>query len=142
MADQLEKSAVLALLVRHAQAWFERKRLNEEIAAAQKRVEELTARIADCDTSFRVFGYDVSQEGVWGTLVDQYRDELKPFLAAINNIPFETTNGPPNEQASIPPPEQQPINQLVLQRLKDAGEEGTKASPIRGAIEKAETRVI
>ena len=134
--DSLDDAALKALLLRHAEAWWERAFLRRRMAADQRRVDALSGRIADCDTSFRVFGYDVKQNEVWKKLVGRYEAEIDPQLRVLSEKFADYLEEEEGDGSDLlPAPEQQPIHHMVLDRLKEAGTSGSKAAPIRAYIE-------
>lgn len=89
------------------------------------------ARLADCEAGLRALGADLSQEGAWDALFNEYILELQrqsppPLLGSGEYQAFVHKL---NDTRATPP--QSSIAKLLLERLKEIGGKGSKALPLR-----------
>jgi hypothetical protein len=130
----LDRSAIVAILVRHAAAWIERKHKIEAKEGIEKEIAALNSKVADCEVALRVFGFDVSDSATWDAIQSTYGQEVRNVFAH----PQHGVQDQP-ELLPTPTPSAQPVSRiqdLVLDALRACGDRGSKAAPIRNAIVK------
>src|SRR5262249_42928003 len=95
-----------------------------------------------------LFGYDVTQEGVLDRITKEFGDEVRTIIES-EWAEFESQQKAASEQQkpvepALPTaaPAMPRIEDLILERLKQAGDVGSKAAPIRAFIEKTIGREI
>lgn len=146
--NALNRSAILAILIRYSLAWQEKARQEQARAAAEGHIREADVQIANCFAGLRVFGIDVAVAGVWDRLRVEYGDDVQRAIAppaqpiteidrmASTNVDDdfeELIKSVLNEDAS--PPSMPRIRDVVLDRLRIAGDAGAKAKELRDFIE-------
>ncbi len=135
-----EDQAIVAILTKHARAYFEKRDLLKSIEDAQARIQALDKIMGDANSGLRVFDIDVDNNDVWKALVEKHLDQIKFELWDVQpqSIAATVPQNIPAPAASEPPT----IYQMALQYLKQAGDKGAKASVIQTYVEKALGREI
>jgi hypothetical protein len=137
-----DRSAMVAVLIRHSKMWFERARLIKHKEELEERLGALNASMMDCQVAMRVLGYDVSQDGVWNKVSDEFGEDVRRALSLMPAPPPPLDEPPAAAPVMVPAPDLPPkpeapkIRNLTIDRLKAAGDAGTKAAVIREFIEK------
>ncbi len=129
-----DREAVIALLVRHAKAWWEQKHKTELKEKIEKEISGLSQQITDCEAGFRAFGLNAHDQGVWAAMRDAFEDEVTRAMApdeigeqagsSLTQL-LLGAHGKPSAR----------VQDLVLERLKDEFPLGSKAAPIRDFVE-------
>lgn len=141
-----DRTALLAILSRWQRHWLHSSRLTEQKARIEAEIANAAAAMVNAEAGLRVFGYDVTQEGVWNQLGDLFRDELSTFMANEDRQHAEASSNPnldglfrdfqnlmASDDAKKPP--MPTIREIALMRLREAGETGSKARAIREYIQ-------
>lgn len=137
--DPDDRPAVVGLMARHYLAWHEKKRQQKIADDATAAVKVQADKIADIEAGLRGMGYDVSQDAVWKTLLNEVRDDLRQRLFGDDQP--ESAPAPaviehqPESQPTPPAPKVPKVQDLLLERLQEAGEAGSKAAPMQQYIE-------
>jgi hypothetical protein len=132
--DPLDRPAVVALMSRRASSWFERKRLKKIVEESGEKIKKLDSQIDDVETGLRGLGFDFSVAGVWDAIYKEVKDEVRARVfgtgAALEHQATEA-----QKVESPPPPKVPKIQEILLERLREAGDAGSKAAPMRQYIE-------
>ncbi len=133
---------MLAVLTKHAMASFRRRRTERRIEELKGEVKTFNKVMSDCEIALRLFGYDIDDEADWKRLMEKHRSQVFDRLERENlldppaEIDGEATEGPPAPPApALPPKSELPtIQEILLERLQEAGDKGSKAAPLRHHI--------
>lgn len=165
MPDSPTQAAVAAILAKRDSILEERAKTRAEMAALSTRDRELDRELADCRAAARLFGValdlpeetsEVSKLRIGSEIFDRLRKSLAAPSVAYRNFyqaieGADAVQGPPPPPPPVPtaeikalaaiqdalnaPAEMPRISDVVLDRLKAAGSQGSKASPIQRYIE-------
>ncbi len=136
--DRREKSAVVTILSRYVTAmdhYNANQKLKTEIESI---IARSSAQMNDCKVAFRLFGYDIASKELFDKIQEDLGDGWEEAfrLARQDDEPAEESeesiDAGVGENAEEPPK----VREIVIERLKVAGEEGTRAAAIREFIEK------
>ncbi|MBI5261632.1 MAG: hypothetical protein HY852_07425 [Bradyrhizobium sp.] len=137
--DPDDRAALVGLMTRHYRAWHERRhqlKIAEDATAAAKVQAD---KISDIESGLRGMGYDVSDNAVWKALLDEVREDIKQRVVAgpqpASASSYVVIEHQPQESPSPSTPKMPKIQGILLDRLQEAGEKGSKASPMRQFIE-------
>jgi hypothetical protein len=141
--DQLALASLAALIARWHLAWH-RKEIQDAIAAkAKEEAARQLKVIHGCREACIALGYNPEDKVSWAPMLE----DVYPVARAIFNknrpadIPPWGVEAPQIEEskAKTPPPtpsEMPRISDIILERLREAGEKGQKAANIRQFISK------
>jgi hypothetical protein len=131
-----DHDAVVAILIRHIRAWYDRQHKLELKAKIEKEIPELNTQIQNCEAGLRAFGLDPEKEEVWTAIRTTFNEEVRR-ATAINSddhqqpqLSLTPASGRPDEQPSAR------VQDLILERLGVVFPAGSKAAPIREYVEK------
>src|SRR5262249_12063494 len=137
------RPVIVALLTRHAQAWIAASHANTAKQKLEADIAAQNAVMTDCLAGLRAFGLDTAAAGVWEFIQNEYSNEVLEALALVPSTTANNTPPPPSPMAPKPempnvpgPAKLPPLADLVRDRLREAGEVGSKAALIRYYIEK------
>jgi hypothetical protein len=137
--DSLDDAGVLALLIRHARAHFRKRRAEQTIKGLESEVKTFNKTMSDCEVALRVFGYDVNQQEIWSDLLKKHSTRVfemlegEGLIESPRQIEGKPTEGPP-PPAFPPKPRIPTIQEILIERLQEAGDRGSKAAPLRNYI--------
>jgi len=136
MMDELDRSAILALLVRRDEALIERDEQTKIIKDANERLDKANGSIHSYADALKAFDIDLSDKEQFARIKKEFGGQIHRVLVERGIIkPSETKQQP----LPLPEPEKKEvptINEMILDRLKVAGATGSKAAPIREWIKK------
>ncbi|AUC93945.1 hypothetical protein CWS35_06295 [Bradyrhizobium sp. SK17] len=140
--DSLDDAGVLAIMVKHARAYFRRHAAEKVIEQAKAEIKEESRIIATCEASLRIFGCDIETDEAWTALMEKYRERVFEVLKLEGFVPrtatLEQAEGSTEGEAGhgLPPKPQMPtIQEILLERLQEAAADGSKAAPLRDYIQ-------
>lgn len=140
-----DRTAILAILSRWQRQWL----LSQQLVAKKAEIDAQLANAAgsmmNAEAGLRVFGYDVTKEGVWQNLNSEFYNDLVTFMAeedtknqqhldlALRDFKDLLANEVITNEAAKKPP-MPSIREIVVMRLRTAGETGERAKSIREYI--------
>lgn len=158
-ADSVLNAGVVALLVKHAAAYYRQRGAQAYLERAKAVIKEQEKVQRDAVNALRLFGIDADDGETWDRLVREHNDEIWALLqdekAKLIPFDFDTSKvfekdiaraeqaqqASVGDQSEVPAAESLPrpqipkIQDILLQRLQEAGETGSKAAPLRQYIE-------
>jgi hypothetical protein len=159
-AESVLNAGVVALLVKHAAAYLRERAARGYLEQAKAVIKEQEKVQRDALNALRLFGIDVDADDTWDRLVEKHQEEVWALLREDHKTlaPFDFSpdrvfkkqladaalEKPKDEllvsidtQATeaLPRPQIPKIQDILLMRLQDAGESGSKAAPLRQYIE-------
>jgi hypothetical protein len=127
--DPLDRSAILAILVRRDEALFAEQK-------AKKVLEEANAKLKGYADALKGFGLDLANDETFQKIKKDYGGEIHNMLKKRGTLPAQSS-----QQEDSPLPQQQAPNEMptvaevVMGRLRVAGDAGSRAAPIQEYIE-------
>lgn len=140
--DSLDEAGVLAILVKHARASFIRRGAEKVIEEAKAQIKEQDKTVATCEATLRLFGHNLNSDESWDQLMEKYRERVfevlkaeGPILKLLTSLDEDGAEKT-DEAPAMPAKRQMPtIHEILLERLQEAGEAGSKAAPLRQYIQ-------
>lgn len=140
-----DKNAVFALLVRQVEAQLATTTAQKDLADAKKRLGAATQASTSIQNALGIFGFDMSLDKPWEQIREAIgaklfndairigngeRPEISPDKSAMpdDEEDYEPLDGEPEK------PVPSNIRDLVVDRLREAGDAGTKVAPIKDFI--------
>ncbi|TQF29219.1 hypothetical protein [Bradyrhizobium sp. UNPA324] len=141
-SESLDEAGVLAILVKHARASFIRRAAEKSIEEAKAQIKEQDKATAACEATLRLFGYDLNEGATWDLLMEKHRDRVFEVLqseaSTAKLLQAEDEDRPKDSDVppALPAKRQMPtIQEILLERLQEAGDKGSKAAPLRDYIQ-------
>jgi hypothetical protein len=131
MLDDLDRSGVLALLLRRERAIIEREAQEAIRKKATDRINAADEQIGRCGSALTVFGIDLKDKRVLESVKKEYGADLARLI--------EEGDGDADEVPQVPslPGATSTVREMVLDRVRAAGGNGVKAAEIRAFLESA-----
>ena len=157
MVDDADIPGLLSLLTRAGRVYAWRDRTAAAARVAQKIADEANEQLPKVTAAFALFGFDVDANDGWSQLREAIGDERYYRALGVGieqaNVqaidlqvePVQPIQPEPEDKGTAPDhlladgtgtSDRPSIRELVMQRLKTAGDAGSKARPIRDYIEK------
>ena len=142
-----DRTAILAILSRWSRHWAESARLATERNEIDTKIAQTAAGMANAEAGLKVFGFDVSQGGVWDQLRAMFGNDLQSFMEREDTqnqqqwAPPKPKSDPQSflEQLLSSDDKKKPpmptIREIALMRLREAGPAGSRAKTIREYIQ-------
>jgi hypothetical protein len=140
-----DRTAILAILSRWSRLWQTNAQLQQQKAQLESQIAQTAAGLVNTETALKVFGFDVSQDGVWAHLNELFGREIQTFMAQENaqaefeRQQFDAAVQSFNDLLATDSPNKKPpmptIREIALMRLREAGNEGARAKTIREYVQ-------
>jgi ribonuclease D len=146
MVNQTTRAAMITFLVRWSRLWTWHNHYAAVRNDAESHLKTIEVNLQDCKAAFRQLGHDVDSQESWQGVQAEYAEDWKLALEEAAKLPPQTPNVPEPAPESISEmasaPEMPRIADIVIERLKEAGDKGTRAAVIRTYIEAKYSRPI
>jgi hypothetical protein len=136
MTDKFERAAILGLLLRREKAVHREKAEIEIKEAAEAGLKEARQVVASCNEGLKAFDLDVNNAETFEMIKREYGPDITLHMRGDDDDELDFGSGikADNEGPSAPSPgspSRPTVAEIVLDRLKEAGDSGSKATPIR-----------
>ncbi len=129
MTTDLDRQAILALLVRRERAIHTQKDQLTIKEKADLLIKETQKTITGCNAALKVFDLDVDDTKVFEKIKREYGTSIAQHIYPDDDAPQDGEDATPS---APPAPAPRPtVSDVVLQRLEAAGAQGSKALPLR-----------
>ncbi len=146
--DLYDRAAIVAILARWSRAHSTRDSLVQQKERIEQEIIQQDGRMTDCYAGLRVLGFDVFVDGVWNDLAATFGDEVGQLISTQlarevaeftqqlegAGEAYQDLVAEPSIASNQTPPPMPTISKIATERLREAGELGTKAAAIREFI--------
>jgi hypothetical protein len=141
-----DRTAILAILSRWSRHWQASSHLHQQKANIEAQIAQAATGMVNAEAGLKIFGFDVSQDGVWAHLNALFANDLQAFMSSEDTQNQRQWAAKPDAQFfqefeqllgsdDKKKPPMPTIREIALMRLREVGPAGLRAKTIREYIQ-------